>query len=824
MTKQRYSRTGRKIQGRATVLGSRAFQSTSVPIEGLERRALLASIVGTVFNDANGDGQRQNGEEGMAGWRVYLDQDGNRAYRDRELFALTDEAGRYAINDLDAGTYYVRQTLPGGFVLTTPGGTGTREVTLGGEGEAEVHFGNRRDGLPGSAIRGVAYHDLDNDHELDHAEAGVPGNLVYIDDNNNHMIDIGERSAETNAQGEYLFDGLEPREGGFNKFLVKMFAADGWVKDTGGWAIELDVADTAEGINFAVYPADEGPPTQDELANIRGSVFDDRNGNGTRQDGEPALSGWTVYLDHNNNGRHDDGEEAAVTNGAGNYAFEELDSGTFRVRQVVPDGWSVVRPADGVHVVSLSQGETSNEHVFANRHEEPEPPPPPPVDHHDGSIRGVLFFDANNDGGRNEGELALVGWVVYLDQNRNGHRDDGEHAALTNVNGNYAFEGLAAGEYRVREVVQDGWTVVNPQTSFHDVTLAAGQAANERHFTHEPVDNNQPVPGVPASIRGVAFNDRNGNGTRDDGEAGLGGRLVFLDQNENGQRDAGEHAAETGAEGRYAFEGLAAGSYRVRQVVPAGWTVVRPAEGFYDLELLDGQRADDTHFANRHNEEPPPVGEPPPAPGVPTEGEVAGDVFDDLDHDGVRDEGEPGVARARVFLDANANGRRDRREVRGTTDASGAFRLVGLAPGAYVVRHVAPKGFRPVATDASAAAVSVTPGGAASASFAVTRKALLQGTVFHDATRNRALDPGEGVQAGLTVFLDLNRNAAADPGEPTALTDAAGRYAFLVDRGSYRVGAVLPAGWQSSSARDGTFQVKAGSGRVVTRDLANELA
>jgi hypothetical protein len=365
---------------------------------------------------------------------------------------------------------------------------------------------------------------------------------------------------------------------------------------------------------------------------------------------------------------------------------------------------------------------------------------------------------------------------------------------------------------------------VRPADGFYHVTLAAGQAANERSFGNRRVGGaGGPATGVLASIRGVIFNDRNGNGTREDGEAGLGGRLVFLDQNTNGHRDDGEQAAETNGEGRYAFEGLAAGSYRVVETVPADWTVVRPAAGLYDLELLDGQRADDTHFANRHNDEQgPPVGEPPPAEHP--DGEVVGEVFDDADGNGVRDAGEAGVARARVFLDGNGNGRRDRREIRAVTDASGAYRLSGVPAGEYVVKHVAPKGFRAVGST-DGAAVSVAAGGVAAAGdFAVTRRSLLRGTAFHDASGNRALDAGEGVQAGLTMFLDLNRNDAADVGEPTALTDAAGRYAFLVDRGSHRVGAILPDGWQSSTARDGMFLVKVGSGRIIERDLANRPA
>src|SRR5262249_12843336 len=38
---------------------------------------------------------------------------------------------------------------------------------------------------------------------------------------------------------------------------------------------------------------------------VLGSVYEDLNGDGVRDPGEPGLSGWTVYLDRNGDGRLD---------------------------------------------------------------------------------------------------------------------------------------------------------------------------------------------------------------------------------------------------------------------------------------------------------------------------------------------------------------------------------------------------------------------------------------------------------------------------------------------------------------------------------------
>ena len=79
--------------------------------------------------------------------------------------------------------------------------------------------------------------------------------------------------------------------------------------------------------------------------------------------------------------------------------------------------------------------------------------------------------------------------------------------------------------------------------------------------------------------------------------------------------------------------------------------------------------------------------------------------------------------------------------------------------------------------------------------FGNTQKARVAGTVFDDLNLDGVIDPGEQPAAGQTVYLDLNRNGINDVGEPSAVTDAAGRYAFELDAGSYLLVVVPNAGW-----------------------------
>ena len=67
------------------------------------------------------------------------------------------------------------------------------------------------------------------------------------------------------------------------------------------------------------------------------------------------------------------------------------------------------------------------------------------------------------------------------------------------------------------------------------------------------------------SIGGTFWEDFNGDGIRGTNDTGLAGRTIFLDQNQNGQLDSGEASTTTAADGSYAFNGLATGTYYVAE-------------------------------------------------------------------------------------------------------------------------------------------------------------------------------------------------------------------------------------------------------------------
>jgi hypothetical protein len=91
---------------------------------------------------------------------------------------------------------------------------------------------------------------------------------------------------------------------------------------------------------------------------IHGYKFEDINTNGQWDEEEPTLPGWEIYLDLNDNGQFDYGEPNSITDPNGMYDFERLEPGTYKVAEVLKDGWAQTYPAgDGTHTVVADMNE-----------------------------------------------------------------------------------------------------------------------------------------------------------------------------------------------------------------------------------------------------------------------------------------------------------------------------------------------------------------------------------------------------------------------------------------------------------------------------------
>jgi uncharacterized protein (DUF2141 family) len=99
-----------------------------------------ASIAGTVFNDANGNAKRDNGEPGLGGWTV--DALLNNAVVEQ---TTTDATGAFGFQDLKAGTYIIRIAVKPGYKQTVPAPNPGETIALPSGGmNLGVTFGEQK--------------------------------------------------------------------------------------------------------------------------------------------------------------------------------------------------------------------------------------------------------------------------------------------------------------------------------------------------------------------------------------------------------------------------------------------------------------------------------------------------------------------------------------------------------------------------------------------------------------------------------------------------------------------------------------------------------
>lgn len=189
----------------------------------------------------------------------------------------------------------------------------------------------------------------------------------------------------------------------------------------------------------------------DTLGSIDGIKFEDLDGDGILDPGEPGLPGWTINLAGPVPG-------VTVTGVGGAYSFINLPAGNYTVSEVLQAGWTQTAPAPippGTHVINLLAGQDVVGKDFGN--------------YSTGSICGSKFNDLDCDGQWDQGEPGLVGWTINLAGPVPG-------AMVTGPGGAYCFNGLPPGIYTVSEVLQPGWTQsMPPPPGTYTVTLSSRQ-------------------------------------------------------------------------------------------------------------------------------------------------------------------------------------------------------------------------------------------------------------------------------------------------------------------------------------------------------------
>lgn len=195
------------------------------------------------------------------------------------------------------------------------------------------------------------------------------------------------------------------------------------------------------------------PPT----GRIRGKAFDDYNGSGKKDGGEPALAGQTVFLDADDSGTLDPGETSVATLADGTYEFAGLAPGAYRVVVAVPSDWRLTTPAS--FTAAVGRGTAKGKSFGLTQR---------------AVLTGVLFADDNADGTRQPDESGLRKRKLFLDLDGDGAWQKTEPLAKTDRDGRWTFRGLAPATYVVRVFPRPGYELTAPAAGGNVFTLPPG--------------------------------------------------------------------------------------------------------------------------------------------------------------------------------------------------------------------------------------------------------------------------------------------------------------------------------------------------------------
>ncbi|NLZ03362.1 MAG: hypothetical protein GXY25_22850, partial [Pirellulaceae bacterium] len=420
---------------------------------------------------------------------------------------------------------------------------------------------------------------------------------------------------------------------------------------------------------------------------IRGRHWNDLDGNGSWDAGEPPLAGWTVFLDANQNGVLDAGETSTLTGPGGEYVFTEVAPGAHAVAVELPPGWTrtcpsevpsagrlyalwankvtkkativELDPADGRAINSFSApGAISDEgyqglalgpdrlyyidgtgdvvHTLYGLEldtgqilEEDTVDKPykskisglgylggqvylhqqgygtilvwDPVS--DTEVRRLVVMTASLHGGfTGAADLDLlfdgneVG-TIYAINPRTGNVVRNMESGAGSLKGGMAYHNgaLIAADFGPSPTAKR----IDPQSGallgefpvggseYGSLSGLAGDGATEWFGpptrtvvlqSEQVIENVDFGSGQFAEIRGRMWHDLDGDGIRDDGEPPLEGWTIFLDADGDGVFKSGERSATTDAWGNYAFTRVPPGRHAVAEVLRSDWLPTFPRQ------------------------------------------------------------------------------------------------------------------------------------------------------------------------------------------------------------------------------------------------------
>ncbi len=563
------------------------------------------SIGDLVWEDADADGIQDTGEAGLSGVTVKL-YSGDSCSGTAVMTTTTDSNGNYTFDNLTPGTYSVKFVLPSGYAFspkdqggdeaadsdadTSTGCTGGIDLSAGEDDtswDAGMHM------VPSVTVE-----------KFVPTQDSVQNNIVLVGSTVEFKVVVTNTGSSTLAYIplhdefdptclQYSPKSADPQENGrgnnyidwndltisFNRDLapgeaftitIPFYAQ---AEDDDAWNT-AEVHGAEDVYNVEVPDAQSSASVVCKLpASIGDRVWNDTNGNGQQDSGEPGINGVTVrlYWDDGDStfepGTDDVLVSTQTTSGDGDYDFTMLYAGSYWVdvdESTLASGYELTT-ANEPMLVSVNYGDDYNDADFgyAGR----------------GDISGVVWYDWDEDGSQGLGEDGISGVSVDLYEDSDcDHNPDSSSpisSTVTASDGSYVFHDMLPGCYIVEETDPSGYTSTTPNVKYVElVVVGASGSSPDNDFG----DANF------ARLGDFTYVDSNGNGQQDSGETtGVANVPITV----TGHTVTGVDVVittTTDALGNYLVEHLVPGTYTVTAGSMAGYQVTSANPQTTDLE------------------------------------------------------------------------------------------------------------------------------------------------------------------------------------------------------------------------------------------------
>ncbi|HAR6862195.1 TPA: MSCRAMM family adhesin SdrD, partial [Staphylococcus aureus] len=509
-----------------------------------------------VWEDTNKNGIQELGEVGVKGVTVVAYDNKTNKEVGR---TITDEKGGYLIPNLPNGDYRVEfSNLPKGYEVT-PSKQGNNEE-LDSNGLSSVITVNGKDNLsadlgiykPKYNLGDYVWEDTNKNGIQDQDEKGISGVTVTLKDENGNVL----KTVTTDADGKYKFTDL-----GNGNYKVEFTTPEGYTPTTvtSGSDIEKDSngLTTTGVINGADNMTLDSGFYKTPKYNLGNYVWEDTNKDGKQDSTEKGISGVTVTL------KNENGEvlQTTKTDKDGKYQFTGLENGTYKVEFETPSGYTPTQVGSGTDEGIDSNG-TSTTGVIKDKDNDT-------ID--SGfykptyNLGDYVWEDTNKNGVQDKDEKGISGVTVTLkDEN-----DKVLKTVTTDENGKYQFTDLNNGTYKVEFETPSGYTPTSV-TSGNDTEkdsnglTTTGVIKDADNMTLDSGFYKTPK----YSLGDYVWYDSNKDGKQDSTEKGIKDVKVTL-LNEKGEVIG---TTTTDENGKYRFDNLDSGKYKVIFEKPAGLT------------------------------------------------------------------------------------------------------------------------------------------------------------------------------------------------------------------------------------------------------------